>query len=167
MTCSGTSVSIGAAFKAVPRYCAHYLAAPGDVAAYGPLGARGSDAAPLVWSNTVKDCPSKGVKLGVVCVSEAQISRILIVVGVVEGRRIRCLRRSDTRRRQHHGRCEDSGDLASHIVLHCLPALWSGRMGPDLHPSTVKLCGIDAFGIAENTKGLFGCAKQSSRRSGS
>jgi hypothetical protein len=41
-----------------------------------------------------------------------------------------------------------------------LPALWSGRMGPDLHPSTAKVCGIDAFGMSEIAKGLFDCAKQ-------
>ena len=114
--------------------------------------------------------PSRiGVKLVVVRVPVAQISRILVVVVVVgvAVRRMHGSRRSRSRSGQHNSRGDDSGDLASHIVLHCLPALWSGRMGPDLHPSTVKLCGIDAFGIAENTKGLFGCAKQSSRRSGS
>ena len=34
-------------------------------------------------------------------------------------------------------------------------------MGPDLHPSVVDVCGIDAFGIAEIAKGLFGWAEQS------
>jgi hypothetical protein len=117
--------------------------------------------AELVRRKILPHRPAIGVKLRVVCVSEAQISRILVVVGVVEGRRIRCLRRSDIRRRQYHSRCENSGDLASHIVLHCLPALGSGRMGPNLHPSVVKMCGIDAFGIAEIAKGLFGWAIQS------
>jgi hypothetical protein len=116
--------------------------------------------AELVRRKILPHRPAIGVKLRVVCVSEAQISRIL-VVGAVEGRRIRCLRRSNTRRRQYHSRCQNSGDLASHIVLHCLPAAGSGRMGPNLYPSVVKMCGIDAFGIAEIAKGLFGWAKQS------
>jgi hypothetical protein len=34
-------------------------------------------------------------------------------------------------------------------------------MEPDLHPSVFDVCGIDAFGIAEIAKGLFGWAKQS------
>jgi hypothetical protein len=34
-------------------------------------------------------------------------------------------------------------------------------MGSDLHPLKAKMCGIDAFGIAEIAKGPFGWAKQS------
>jgi hypothetical protein len=119
----------------------------------------------LVRRNALKHRPAIGVKLAVVCVPVAQIARIQVVVGVVVGRRVHGLRRSNTRGRQHNSRGHDSGHLASHIVLHCLPALWSGRMGPDLYPSNIKVCGIDAFGITEIAKGLFGWAKQSQSRS--
>jgi hypothetical protein len=65
-------------------------------------------------------CPAIDVKLGVVCVPEAEISRILIV-GVRVGRLPASvpvgLRRRSTRRPQHQSGCEDSGDLANHIVL--------------------------------------------------
>jgi hypothetical protein len=119
------------------------------------LGGCDADILELVRRNALKHRPAIGVKLAIACVPVAQIARILVVVG----RHIHGLRRSNARRRQHHGCGDDSGDLAGHIVLHCLPALWSGRMGPNLHPSTVKMCGIDAFGIAEIAKGLLGWAK--------
>jgi hypothetical protein len=74
----------------------------------------------LVRSNTVKHRPSKWVKLGVVCVPVAEISRVLIV-GVRVGRLPASvpvgLRKRSTRRPQHQSGCEDSGDLANHIVL--------------------------------------------------
>ena len=113
----------------------NYSTARPDVAAYGPLGARGSDAAPLVRINTVKDCPSKGIKLGIVCVPEAQISRIL-AIGIAVGHLPLSasvsvgLRRRDASRGQHQSRCEDSGDLGSHChspqFIFCRPLL-SGR----------------------------------------
>jgi hypothetical protein len=114
----------------------------------------------LIRRYALKHRSAIGVKLAIICVPAAQIARILVVVG----RRIHGLRRSDTRRRQHNSRGDDSGDFASHIVLHPLPALGSGRMGPNLHPSLVNLCGIDAFGIAKIAKGLFGWAKQSAAK---
>jgi hypothetical protein len=73
----------------------------------------------LVRRNALKHRPAIGVELAVICVPVAQIARILVVVEVVVGRRIHGLRRSNTRRRQHHGSCKESGELASHIVLHC------------------------------------------------
>jgi hypothetical protein len=49
-----------------------------------------------------------------------------------------CLRRRNAGRRQHHSRCEDGGDRASHYM-----------------------CGINASGIVEISKGSFSCAEQS------
>jgi len=99
----------------------------------------------LVRCNPIKHRPSQRVKLVIVCVPEAQISRILVIgVGV---RRLPLsasvssgLRRRNASRRQHDSRCEDSGDLASHIVLHRHRfAPFRGRYGPeDLRPSTTK-----------------------------
>jgi hypothetical protein len=77
----------------------------------------------LVRSNAVKHRPSKGVILTVVCVPVAQISRILVVVGVGVGRlplSARApvgLRRRNARGPQYQSDCDDSGDLANHIVL--------------------------------------------------
>jgi len=71
----------------------------------------------LVRRNPLPHRPGRGVKLGVVRMPVPQISRILVVVGAGV-RRIPGLRRSNTRRRQHNSRGDDSEDLASHVVLH-------------------------------------------------
>src|SRR5262249_47841398 len=73
-------------------------------------------------------------------------------------RRIHGLRLSNTRKCQHSrdcdsGRGEDGGDRARHnyMVLpsHPFAALWTPAL----------MCGINAFGIAEIAKGLFGCVE--------
>jgi hypothetical protein len=71
----------------------------------------------LVRSNSVKHRPSKGVKLGVVCVPVAEISRVLIV-GVRVGRLPASvpvgLRRRSSRRPQH---CPSSNGLGQSELL--------------------------------------------------
>jgi hypothetical protein len=73
------------------------------------------------------------------------------------------LRRRNAGSRQHDSRCEDGGDLASHIgsPSHSFAALWgnpTNRM-QRIQRVTPKMCGRNTSGIAEIAKGLFSCAK--------
>jgi hypothetical protein len=84
---------------------------------------------PSVRSNTLKDRPGIRVKTGRLIGRDSLDSRpvISVVVRVRIGRLPSSvpagLRRRNARRRQHHSRCENSDDLASHFVLHSVAKL--------------------------------------------